>query len=281
MENLYTPRQDAAEIIGERQQDSVLVTRVQEYLGGELPSTKLKLGQVSTYLARYIPDASRQSMVFAERAQVDGFGQILWAGYQGDKFKTANGEKTALAKMPMNLAKGQYRYGNIVEPELRNGGLGELPTKFGYSLAEYYQYLRKVVFAENGVDDLADSIFDMTEWYLAQARRFGWDGGSERLAPYYYRAIMALLTVYAALYDVDNSGTSQQRNINFTNDVMYQSAAEVEKVLGARPVIVALEPRNDWNDTDLQFLSPDDQKVLVEQGSRALIDKKYGILEVR
>ncbi|MDR3125636.1 MAG: hypothetical protein LBU20_00975 [Candidatus Nomurabacteria bacterium] len=281
MKEMYTPRARAAEIIGERQQDSTLTTRVQEYLGGELPTAKLAIGRVSTYLARYVPDASQQSLEFADQAATDGFEQILWASYLGDQFKTANSEKTALTKAPMNFAKGQYQYANIVPPERREGKLGELQTKFGYSLPEYYQYLRRVVLGENGQADLADSAFDMTDWYCAQAKRFGWDGQSANLAPYYYRAIMALLTVYAALYDVDNSGTDKARNIDFTNNVMYRSAVEVERTLGVKPVVVALETRPDWDDTDLRFLTTQEKDILLNQGSQALYDYRCGILEVR
>jgi hypothetical protein len=277
MSILYTPRENAAEIIGERQQDSALVTRVMEYLGGELPTNRLMVGRTSAYLARYLPDVSTESLVFANQSRTDGFEQILWAGYGGDNYLSSSQQKAALVKPPFVLAKGQRRRPSIVTLENRDGAIGELATIYGETLMEYYQNLRQIVFARRGDSDLAGNTFDMTKWYRSQACRFGWTENDPKPSRYYYRAIMAMTTVFAALYKQNPYNNPAARSSQrFTDGVIMPAYREVASTLGVRPVIVAMDFQAALDDTDLTFLSDEQQKILIEQGSGSL---KSAIME--
>ena len=279
METLYTPRDGAAEILGERQNDSALITRVEEFLDNELPADTLKADKISAHLARYLPDVSRESLLFAEQASEDGFDQILWAGYRGDRYVSSNSQKSSLVKPTLLFAKGQRRRMPIVEPMQRRGGIGDLTTIYGESLLEYYQNMREIVFVRRGQADLSDATFDMTNWYRSQAIRFGWQENDPNLSRYYYKAIMALITVFAVLYKQNPyNNPSPNAPRQFTELMIRPAFTEVEKALGVRPIIVAMDYTEGLDETDLTFLPDDQQRILVEQGSRAL---KSAILDGR
>lgn len=269
MKDIYTPQEAALEVIESRRQNPEIRARVAEYLGNLLPSTCVELDRPVAILARYVPRATDEDRMFAEQATDAGFIPY-WASYTADRFTTRNPEKVETVRPPIRWQKGQKTRSWIVEPEKRQGGVGELETMFGYTSTEYQQGIRELVLEKDGVSELAPNIFDMGDWYKAQAPRFGYVGGN--LAPYYYPATMALVTTFGAIYEDFDGGPNAGNGdlASFMGRVVYPAIDIVKQELGLKPVIVKLPFRDRMNETDLSFLDPDQAEQFKKFGSMSL-----------
>ena len=249
----------ALDILEERRDNLSLRERVAEYLGNILPDDSLILGQPAAILARYVPRATGEDLVFAEIAQEAGFNPY-WASYKADKFTTRNPEKVETIRPPIWWQKGQRTRTWVVEPDKRSGGIGELQTIYGNSSSDYQRNLREAVFTEKGMATLLDNCFDMGDWYKSQAPRFGYETGN--LAPFYYPATMALATMFGALYeDFDGGPNASSGDLaSFRNNVVYPAIDKVEKDLGLKPIIVRMPFQGGMNETNLSFL--DDEQAI-------------------
>jgi len=121
MSELYTAREVAAEILGERQQDTRLMDRVRGYLGNYVPDSRLELPSNIAYLARYVPRATVEDRLFADQAREDGLIPY-WASYVDDRFTTRNPEKVATVRPSIDWSNGQKTRSWVVEPDKRVGG---------------------------------------------------------------------------------------------------------------------------------------------------------------
>jgi len=272
MNKLYTPSEAAADIIGERANDVALNTRLMEYIGDELPDGFPDAGVPVAYTAPYVAGGTVWERDFAERARAAGFEPWI-ATYGADKYVDSNGTKVAALRPTLLLPKGQQTKQWVVAPADRQGSIGALPTIYEDidtpgrqdTVSDYQAGLRAIVFDEAGLDGAAN-IFDMSRWYVVQARRFGYEIGPN-LAPAYYNAIMALIAVKAALYDQVYTDGKPTR---FTVNVMSPAFDNAYKALGERPVIVEQKGLGNMNITDLRFLDTKEIEVLKTIGSRAL-----------
>jgi hypothetical protein len=275
MKDIYTPQEAALEVIESRRQDPEVQARVAEYLGSLLPANCFEQERPVAILARYVPRATGEDRIFAERAEEAGFVPY-WASYVADRFTTRNPEKVETIRPPIRWQKGQKTRSWIVEPEKRQGGIGELETTFGYASADYQQGIREIVLQRDGVAELADNTFDMGDWYKTQALRFGYTGGN--LAPYYYPATMALATTFGALYEDFDGGPNAGNGdlAAFMGQVVYPAIDKVERELGLSPVIVRLTYQERMNETDLSFLDTDQAEQFKKFGSMSLLSGKVG-----
>lgn len=272
MIELYTNGIDAANILGERQQDPAAVERVARYLGGLLPTNCFEQNPTTPigFLARYVPRATEEDRMFADIARADGF-MPYWASYVEDRFTTRNPEKVETIRPPIQWRKGQKTRQWVVEPDKREGGVGQLETVYGYSSYDFQQGIRELVSEQDGNTDITRNVFDMGAWYKSQAPRFGYQEGA--LAPYYYPAIMALTTLYGALYeDFDGGPNAGNGDLQrFMDNVVYPAFAKVEQDLGLKPIIVRLPFQEGMNITDLTFLKQDEVEQFRNVGSKALV----------
>lgn len=281
MNELYTPRQAAVEIIGERMNDRALTTRLMEYLGGDLPDDFPESDTPIAYTAPYLAGGTVWERNFAIQARRDGF-EPWTATYERDMYVNSNGSKVAALRPTLLLPKGQQTKQWVVRPSDREGCIGAIPTIFGSSedpgqqdtVSDYQRGLRTIVFDDAGLTG-GDNIFDMSRWYADQARRFGYESGPNK-APAYYNAIMALVAVRAALYDqVYSAG----KMTPFTQKVMGPAYDTACKALGVSPVIVEQVGLDNMNVTDLRFLSDEEAVVLRNVGSRALAVRRRNVSE--
>ena len=222
-----------------------------------------------------MPRATDEDRLFADEAREAGFTPY-WSSYLADRYTVRNPEKVQTIRPPIRWAKGQRTRQWVVAPEERSGGIGELNTIFGYTSAEYQNGVRELVLTNDGDKELAENIFDMTDWYRFQAPRFGWESGN--LAAYYYPATMALASVFGVLYkDFDggpNSGNGDL--VAFRDGVVYPAIAKVTQDLGVNPVIVQLPYREGMGETGLEFLDSDTAELVRTLGSKAAAPDRIG-----
>jgi hypothetical protein len=223
--------------------------------------------------SRYVPRATGEDLAFADIAQEAGFNPY-WASYKADKFTIRNPEKVETIRPPIWWQKGQKTRTWVVEPDRRNGGVGELDTIYGNSSSDYQRNLRKTVFTEKGMTKLLDNCFDMGDWYKMQAPRFGYEGGN--LAPYYYSATMALATTFGALYEDFDGGPNASSGdlMLFKNNVVYPAIDKVERELGLSPIIVRMPYQSGMNETDLSFLSDEQSAQFKKVGFASISSAK-------
>jgi hypothetical protein len=269
MAEIYTPSNAAAEILGERQRNNNLVEQLNEYLGEQLPADCFAVGKMPGFLARYVPRATGEDKIFINEALNDGFTPS-WASYLDDRFTNRNPEKVETIRPPIRWQKGQKTRSWIVNPDGRAGKIGRLETMFGYSSADYQQAVRKLVFTQDGTSDFTENTFDMSEWYRLQASRFGYNGEGN-LAPFYYPALLALTTVYGALYeDFDGGPNAGNGDLSaFMDAVVYPAYEKVSSDLGVNPIVVRMPYEPGMNEIDLTFLDNDQSSVFKSLGSRA------------
>lgn len=269
MTDFYTPPQVASAILAERQTDERLVEKAKRFLGGNLPSTELQIGRKIAFLARYVPRATAEDLLFAKVAEDDGF-EAYWASYLDDRYTERNPEKVATVRPTLLLPKGQRTRSWVVERAQRCGGVGRLQTRFGYSAEAYQQGLREVIFGSRAASNLVMNTFDMGSWYRQQAERFGYEQGN--LAPYYYPALMALTTVFGVLYEDFNGGPNAGNGdlARFTREVVTPAYDRVRDVLGVTPLVVQMPYMEGMGDTDVRFLEPEQVVQLQQTGSRTI-----------
>lgn len=265
MSEFYTPDEAAIGTIEERRESIDIRSRVLEYLGDMLPSTELEQGKPVAILARYVPRATKEDELFINASYQAGF-RPFWASYRGDRFTTRNPEKVETIRPPILWRKGQKTRAWVVEPEKRIGGVGELTTIYGNTSSQFQQNIREMVFDRRGTGEIARNTFDMGNWYMAQAPRFGHEKGG--LAQFYYPALMALATTYCVIYeDFDGGPNADSGDLKrFRHEVVYPAFKKVQKDLGLTPIIIQLPYRPQLNNTDLSFLSVDEQKEFLSTG---------------
>ena len=277
MKDIYTPKEAAFETIMERRNNPELREKVAQYLGESIPATCFLAETPPAFLARYVPRATDEDRLFADEAREAGFTPY-WSSYLADRYTTRNPEKVQTIRPPIRWTKGQRTRQWVVAPEERNGGIGELNTVFGYTSAEYQQGVRELVLANDGNEELAGNVFDMTDWYRFQAPRFGWESGN--LAAYYYPATMTLASTLGVLYEDFDGGPNAGNGdlAAFMNQVVYPAIAKVTQDIGVAPVIVQLPYRDGMNETGLEFLDSDTAIAFRSLGSKAILSGRIGAI---
>lgn len=277
MNDIYTPPQQAFDIIGERRMDTALLKKASEFLGGVLPADCFEVNgeglAPTAILARYVPRATGEDIIFADMARDVGFIP-QWATYLADRYTIRNAEKVSTIRPIVRWPKGQRTKRWVVGQKDRVGGIGYMPTIFGCTSADYQQGIREIVFNENVSNDIVNNTFDLTEWYRLQSARFGYESGN--LAPFYYPALMGLVAVYGVLYEDFDGGPSSSNGdlAMFMQQVVKPAIGMVEERLGVKPMIVRLPYQKGMNETNLAFLSPEEAQIVQQMGSKALLSAR-------
>lgn len=266
MKKIYMSPEQALETITERKSNPEIRVRVARYLGDVLPDPCFEELAAPALLMRYVPRGTGEDRIFAETASLAGFTPV-WASYVADRFTTRNPEKVETIRPPIRWAKGQRTRSWVVEPEERQGGVGELTTIYGNNSADYQKELRNIVFENDGCSDLIGNSFDMGSWYALQAKRFGYESGS--LARYYYPASLALATTFYAMYEDFDGGPNAGNGdlAQFRQEVLYLAIEKVKNDLDLSPVIVQMPYQPGMNETDLSFLDKEDAENLKRYGT--------------
>lgn len=265
MNDIYTPLEDARQILGDRMRDQALVQRVTEYVGGILPDIFVDIDKPIGVLARYVPRGTSEDRLFTELAQEGSFRPYCFS-YLADGYTVRNPEKVDIVRPPINWGRDKTRRW-IADVNDRRGPVGEITTQYGMTSAEFQRGLRQVVFDQAGYSNLVDNVFDLSEWYRLQADRLG--GGEQRsIAELYYEPLMALYCVFGALFEnfYEGPNTTTGDLALFTANILEPVIERNVKALGVKPVIVRLPAYETVSVTNLAFLSRDEREQLEGKG---------------
>ncbi len=242
-ELIYCEPDKAAEIIGNRRSDSRLNQKLRDFLKDNIPEgpfgdsgSALPPAIRAEYLARStVGDLDYMTNVAA-------YGMEPWTiSYEADLYgKAPNPKKANMYRPRLALPKGQLVKLRVVDEKQVTAevGIGEYPTYFGISLSNWWLKLREYVLKREGMAANTDKLYDISEWYDAQARTAGYKESEASKATYYYPKLMGLYAVRAALYCDFEAFPSFK----------YAEAAcqQAREVLGVSPIIVKWRPNNGY-----------------------------------
>lgn len=276
--NIYTAPEQALDKLMQRKTDPRVLERVANYLGSDFPDNSvLDDAKQVAVLARYVSRATDEDRFFADFARSYGF-EPYWAAYLADQYTTRNPEKVQTLRPPIRWQKAQKTRQWLVAPENRQGTMGQIPTLYGYSVADYQQGLRKLVFDRDGNSEIQQNTFDMSGWYQRQAPRFGYTTG-DKLSLYYYCATMALATSFCVIFeDFDGGPNSINGDLaSFTDNIVYPAINKIKTDLGLDPIIVRLPYREGFNETGLEFLGADAENSIKQLGVLSVLPGRIGL----
>ncbi|MEQ1561115.1 MAG: hypothetical protein ABL899_00165 [Nitrospira sp.] len=218
---VYTPLDDAIELLKQRQQDSSII------IPKDVPDF-LDIGN-NAVLSRHITTPNHENIRFIEMVRKIGFKPIFWE-YNDDFFVSNNKLKHALGKIHIFLNKDDNHGINtrnltIVDFNDSNGKkMSELKTSWGQSLVDFHHEMLLKKFP-----DIKESIFDASQWFNNNG------GESEK----YYKSLLYPFIKHGILFEnflLDNE------EMPLTRNVVIPAIKEIFKETGLKPLIVALEP---------------------------------------
>jgi hypothetical protein len=160
-----------------------------------------------------------------------------WPTYHAEKYNTTNPEKVSCLRPRIQRPKLQSTRNWLVDSHEKFVGtaLGTIPVGEA-SLQDVHTVARRLVLPT----ELADNTFDISEWNIDQAFRFG-GTDSDRLAPYYYNAVMALYICHGVLFEDFDGGPNAEKGLgSFVQDVVMPAIRRVKVEFGFSPLIVHL-----------------------------------------
>ena len=269
----YTPLDETAETVKERQANEALQAKLVESLGNKLPQGPFEAWDQlpSAVLAEYVARPTGRDLMFAQDAIEAGLVP-WWLTYKQDRFTTTNAKKVGMLRPPLAMPKGQDTRRWIVPEESRGGAIGDRPTIYASidTVSDYWRYLRMSVMPTVGLAAAVDNVLDISAWYRLQAFRSG--AADERsLASYYYPAIMGLYATRAALF-LDFESYPE-----FKSSVAVPAFEAAATMLGADPVVVRWQPPKkllaqdksreiNYDQTDLTWLGSEDVRLFQQTG---------------
>ena len=251
----YTRREDAVALLQERRKDVKLRKRVEEFLGGNIP-TFLHTNKVVAVIARHICSPNYELDKFLEHVEAIDAQPILLE-YRGDKFIGMNKDKYTLARMyfykrttphgdvDMNSAK-------IVDLEHSEGvALSDINTLWGEPLVDFHHRLLRRYHPE-----LLSNIIDTTEWI----REMG------HYARLYYPKLMALFMCHAIFFE---NFIRRDHEAVFTKNVVLPALDMLHDRFGVDPIICPIHEVEDENNQKW-WTYPQDRLSTVQTSLKAV-----------
>lgn len=129
-----------------------------------------------------------------------------------------------------------------------------MDTRYGCDVADFWAKIRSNVFSGSWqASGATNNTFDVGDWYSYQAARFGYEVGGKK-APFYYQALMALLTCKCVMFEDYDDGQDKAGLERFREEVLYPAVEKVQADLGLSPLIVRLPYNPNFRYTALQWL---------------------------
>lgn len=230
-QDLLTSTCDAIDEIEERAKDEDLKRRVEEYLGGDIPAYFAN-GPI-LYMARHVATPNFETLRFLHLVE-----PLTLPAYIGqdpkDTFVHQNQLKKALGKLPVHLGSTmkhktlneRYQYETIVDFSKADGRqFSSIETDWGESLLGFHNDLL-AHFSKVPVQVVDDSA-----WIDRNCR------GDLRA---HYARFLALFVAHGVLFE--DYLIDDKEEETFVRDVLRPAYKQVERELGARPLIVRLTP---------------------------------------
>lgn len=235
---MYTDPKVVTQELDRRRRDKGLQAAVLEFVGGELPECWPEGQRIAT-INRYLATSRMEDVMFAHAAQSLGV-KPFWPTYEREAFRGVNPEKVSCLKPRVQTKGSQFSKQSLVAKgrmaELEGTPLGDIMVG-SRSLIQVHGDARQVV-----LGDVAENVFDISAWNIAQARRFGATGTpGERLAPHYYNGVMALYIRDGILFEDFDGGPNAGSGLGgFVDDVVMPAIKRVSALFGLDPLIVRL-----------------------------------------
>ena len=221
--------------LNRRRKDRALMRSIREYLG-ELPAGWPPDKPIAT-LNRYMATARVEDIAFSYAARSIGM-RPFWPKYLSEKYTATNAEKVSCLRPRVQRPKLQTRRSWLVDDQRHwvNSPLGSISVG-DLSLQELHQQARRKVLD----DDVADNVFDISDWNQSQAIRFGAKPGESRLAPYYYHGVMGLYIAHGILFEDFDGGPNEGNGLKeFVDATVIPAIKSVTAAFGLEPLIVRL-----------------------------------------
>ncbi len=230
--SIYTPLSVAKEEIWRRWNDKELRKKVEDYLGGDIPSF-LKKGPKSV-LVRYVFTPDLEFMYFLDLIKSVGLDYIL-PEYSDDKFVAGNSDKYHLARLFFHNGNGKKGGDKIITTNVvdfnKSEGkkFNEIKTTNGEKLVDFHHKLVKEF-----CPDAAKKIVDFNPWFNKK----------KKISKKYYDYYLALFLAHGILFE---NFLRDGGEIEFTSEMVMPSFKKLEKMFGVRPLIVPIVPLEDEN----------------------------------
>lgn len=234
--SILTPLDEAVLEIRERRKNPELLKRVHTYLDGDIPKHFDREDPIF-YLSRHIATPNYESLRFVELGKPHGLPLVVGQDSKG-KFVSHNEIKRPLGKMP--VTKGFTRrldeiieYFTVVDfKDAQGKPFTEIKTKRGTGLVEFHNELFTKVYPTE------IEIAEESDWIDRHHRH-------DLLVQ--YKHMLALMCAHGIMLE-----SYPDYEQDFVETILKPAAAEVEAVIGCKPLIVEhisaeLELTRDWN----------------------------------
>ena len=226
-----TPYPTALEEIHERSKDTDLKKRVEDYLGGDIPS--YLNGKPALYLARHIASPNFETLRFLHLLEPLGLPVVIGQDTK-DIFTSSNMLKRVLGKMPVCIritAKNgevheHYQNKTIIDFSLAQGKpFSEVETLWGEKLVSFHERLFNL-FTKDGA-----RVEDDHAWIDRHHR-------GDLLE--HYKKFLALFIAHGVLFE-DYLVEDKEEEF-FIREILGPAFTFVEEKFGVRPLITQLTP---------------------------------------
>ena len=222
---IYTPIEQAGDLIKQRWADKKLRKSVGDKLKGDIP--EILKARPSGLIWRQIGTPDGEFERFLELCKKASVKPLCFE-YTQDKFAARNFTKYGLAKLCFKKGLNK-KLEMMVEKEkiidfkdAEKKKICELKTLWGESLVGFHHFLLEEIFPE-----MKDSIMDISDWVVR-------NGG---IPKNYYSNILSFAICHAVYFEDFDTLDSE---IGFENEVILPAFNEVEKYFGVKPIIVRI-----------------------------------------
>ena len=230
---IYTPLSVAKEEIWRRWNDKELKKKVEEFLGGDIPSSLEK--EPSAVLARQLVSPNNELVRYLEIAKKINLKPICLE-YLKDKFRAENGDKYYLGKLffcggvgkKSNLKTNAVKIINFDEAE--GSSLDKVKTLLDENFIDFHHELLC-----HFDSSLRDIISDQSNWVDNNGKK----------AHLYYEKFLSLFIYHGVLIE---NYLIDKHQANFTKEVVLPSYKKVKDRFNIKPLIVNIYPNESEGD---------------------------------
>lgn len=225
---VYTPLSEALQLLEERQNDPILMKKIEDLLNGDVPSV-LK-GKKCGVQFRQIATPNHDTRHFLSISEDNDLDPVIFE-YHDDKFTSNNDFKHSLGQIRVHgHANKNDVYPlekiTIVDFNKYNGKkLKEVQTLWGESLIDFH----RKIFTFNNYNLNNIKLYDASNWFK--------DNG-EKAINYYYNFFLLFIS-FGILFEnflLNDEGSE------FTKEVVLPALDKVISTTGLKPLIVPIGP---------------------------------------
>ncbi len=256
---IYTPIEEAGEIIRQRWADEKLRKAVEEKLKGDIPEI-LKDGPVGI-IWRHIgtPDGEfKRFLDLCEKAEL----KPVCFEYKEDKFITRNFTKMGLVSLPFCVglnknSKNIIKKEKIIdfkEIERKNLRICDVKTIWGENLVDFHHFFLQTVFPV-----MKSRVIDMSQFYKKRGKVME-----------FYPGIITFAISHGVFFEDFDLLESE---MDFTKSIVIPSIKEVENYFEVKPIIVKISNAGEHERDPYWWCYSKESKVVMDSHIKKYIEK--------